>query len=323
MRTLGLGVGWAAVAATALLLLLRWLPVTNTPLLAVIGVIPLLIVPLLIAVAVAAWWSRGRPLRVGAVVIAAVAAVSLIRPSAVVACGPTDDANALVVYSHNVLWSNTDADSLGTALVEVDPDVILLQELSPALRWDLERDDAFADYAKASDSIDDKIQMALWSRWPLTDVALTEVAGRPHLSATVLSPDGEFRLHNIHLSAPVDDRRADAWDAGLRHLDGVSADEPAVMSGDFNATIHHARFRSLLRSGWTDVHEPKGCGFDATWPADDGRVMPVLQLDHTLVSDHWDVLSVEIGDALGADHHAVISRIRLADGAADADGDGT
>ena len=85
-----------------------------------------------------------------------------------------------------------------------------------------------------------------------------------------------------------------------------------MIGGDFNATVHHARFRSLLRSGWTDVHEPKGCGFDATWPADHPLVpMPLLQLDHTLVSDHWEVLSVEIGEPNGADHHPVISRIRL------------
>ena len=150
---------------------------------------------------------------------------------------------------------------------------------------------------------------------------MDEVAGRPHLSATVLAPTGSFRVHSVHLSAPVDGPRAAAWDDGLRHLNGLAADEATVIGGDFNATIHHARFRSLLRSGWTDVHEPKGCGFDATWPANDHRVVvPVLQLDHTLVSDHWDVLSVEIGDALGADHHPVISRMRLVDDGADGDG---
>lgn len=321
---MGLGVGWAAVGATALLLLLRWLPVTSTPLLAAIGVAPLLVVPLLMVGGIAAWFTAGRPLRIGAIAIAVVAAISLVRPGVVVACGPADAADtagALVVYAHNVLWSNTDAETVGAAMAAVDPDVIVLQEVNPSLRWNLEQQPAFADYHRASDSLEEKVQTALWSRWPLDDVTLLDVAGRPHLSATVLAPAGSFRVHNIHLSAPISAGRAEAWNEGLIHLAGVSTEEPAVMGGDFNATVHHARFRSLLRSGWTDVHEPKGCGFDATWPANHDRVaVPLLQLDHALVTNHWEVLSVEIGDPLGADHHAVISRIRLQDSPTDPPG---
>ncbi|MEL7210437.1 MAG: endonuclease/exonuclease/phosphatase family protein, partial [Actinomycetota bacterium] len=218
----------------------------------------------------------------------------------------------VVVVPENIVGVNDDHEAVATAIAGSEADVVVLQELQPQLRRGLAAHPSLAGFHRASDVLDERSQLALWSRWPLADVELSQVADRPQIEATVLSPHGEFRVHAVHLAAPVDGELAADWSEGIARLRDVETGRPAVVAGDFNATDHHVQFRSVLGQGWTDVHHPKGCGFDATWPVAGSRLpVPLLRLDHVLVTEHWEVLAVTIGPPQGSDHRSVVATVRL------------
>ena len=101
----------------------------------------------------------------------------------------------------------------------------------------------------------------------------------------------------------------DRWAAQLDALAGYDRATPAALVGDFNATADHSQFRAITNAGWTDAHDPKGCGYDATWPAD--QLMPVLRLDHALLTDHFEVRALDLGPGNGSDHRSLTTTIRL------------
>lgn len=313
MRRLWHGLGWFGAALVALGLLLRWLPITDTFLLGLVGVLPILVVPLVVVAAVAAWRSNGLALQVAVGILAVVVVVTFLRPGSVIGCGPTSAEDEIVLYTHNLLWSNTDYREVAAAITAADADLVVMQEIRPEFQKRLREQPGMGEFRSAADDIDEPVELALWSRWPLTEVELDRVAGRPQLSALVSSPRGEFRLTAVHVAAPVDDDQRNDWVEGLTGLQEVPTTTPSLLAGDFNATVHHAQFRSVLAQGWTDVHRPKGCGFDATWPAAGSRLVPIplLRLDHVLVTEHWEVLAVDIGPRQGSDHRSVIATVRL------------
>ena len=130
------------------------------------------------------------------------------------------------------------------------------------------------------------------------------------MRARIDGPHGPFTVDNIHLTAPVAGGLVSSWESQLAELQAVDTSGAAILAGDFNATMDHSQFRDLVERGWTDAHEPKGCGFDATWPT--GRATPtLLRLDHVLVTERFEVLAVEIGPGDGSDHRSVTATVRL------------
>ena len=152
----------------------------------------------------------------------------------------------------------------------------------------------------------------MWSKWPLSDVRHNELEVNSSVQAVVDTPGGSFTVAALHAASPISGAELDLWHEQYEGLSRLPTDAPTVMGGDFNATEDHRPFRHLLDQGWTDVHDDKGCGADLTWPTR-GLPFPVMRLDHILVTDHFEVLSTEIGDPGGSDHHPVISRIRFRD----------
>jgi endonuclease/exonuclease/phosphatase family metal-dependent hydrolase len=234
----------------------------------------------------------------------------------VLGCGPESSDDQVVIFDHNVQYRAGRAPDIAAQVVAAGADVLVLQEVWPALMAELEADPALAEHRyRASEALDATTGLALWSRWPLPDATLGRPGGRPILRAEVDSPHGRFTVHAVHTSAPVGTALSAAWRTELAELATYGTATPTVLAGDFNATADHRQFRAVLDQGWTDVHRPKGCGFDATWP--EGRAVPpvsLLRLDHVLVTEHVEVLATEIGPASGSDHRSVTATIRLAQG---------
>jgi endonuclease/exonuclease/phosphatase family metal-dependent hydrolase len=92
----------------------------------------------------------------------------------------------------------------------------------------------------------------------------------------------------------------------------ATVDEPQVLAGDFNATRDHGPFRELLAAGFLDCADSSQNwswpGF--TWPAT-GRVLPVLRLDHVLVSRTAAVPMTRTIRVPCTDHHGVLTAIEF------------
>jgi endonuclease/exonuclease/phosphatase (EEP) superfamily protein YafD len=160
----------------------------------------------------------------------------------------------------------------------------------------------------------------LWARWPLTPQppvpGLTCATPRARID-----PPGELAvtLTAVHPRAPVFTRppvrgHADLWRRELAMIAQAVADAagPQVVAGDFNATRDHGPFRELLAAGLLDCAD---AGQDRSWPGftwpASGRALPVLRLDHVLVSQTATVPITRTIRIPRTDHHGVLAAIEF------------
>jgi endonuclease/exonuclease/phosphatase family metal-dependent hydrolase len=157
----------------------------------------------------------------------------------------------------------------------------------------------------------------LWARWPLTPLppvpGLTAAAPR----ARIDPPGGRpVTLTAVHPLAPMRGH-AGIWqrELALIRQTVTTVDGPQVVAGDFNASRDHRPFRDLLAAGFRDCADTSQRrswpGF--TWPAAGriGRTLPVMRLDHVLVS--WTA-TVRMARAIRVphtDHRAVLAAIEF------------
>ena len=293
------------------MLALRWRGGDRPAELAIIGLTPFLALPL-VALVVGAWRSRSAGLRVATALVLASFLVAMNPVSAVVGCGGEAPEDAVTIYTANVLRGGGRPVDIAGAIVAEGADVVVLQELTWDVLQELRADPRLDAYPHRSDGGEHAVSgKAIWSRWPLSDIEIEPFAVSRLVSATVESPDGPFRVANIHTAAPMAAANVGPWKAQFEQLRSLGLDQPRILAGDFNATGDHRPFRDLLDRGWTDVHEPKGCGYDATWPTGRLTPVPVYRLDHVLVTDHFEVLDVRLADPAGSDHRPVVAELRL------------
>ena len=154
----------------------------------------------------------------------------------------------------------------------------------------------------------------LWSRWPLVPLPpvpnLTSATPRARVEPLGGLP---VRLTAVHPRAPVRGHE-DIWRRELAVIKQTLAavDGPQVVAGDFNATRDHRPFRELLGAGFVDCADASRNlswpGF--TWPTA-GGMLPVMRLDHVLVSRTATVRMTRALRVPGTDHHGVLVDIEF------------
>jgi endonuclease/exonuclease/phosphatase family metal-dependent hydrolase len=92
----------------------------------------------------------------------------------------------------------------------------------------------------------------------------------------------------------------------------AAAGEAQVVAGDFNATRDHGPFRELLAAGFADCADS---GQNRSWPGftwpTAGRALPVMRLDHVLVSQTATMRMTRTIRVPRTDHHGVLADIEF------------
>lgn len=299
--------------------------------------------------AVIAWASLGPYLLLGTVAGAVVAALArrpvlLASALAVVVAGAwtlgplyvpgvRDDrpastsGPAIHVMQANLMVGQADPDALVRTVRERRVDVLTVQELT---------EDAVAALRVAG--LDDLLPhrflaptptggagAGIYSRFPVSAGRTLDGFGPTNLSATLdTGPGRPLILYAVH-PAPPYLTPAPAWAAELERLDeeleSVTGPAPVVVSGDFNATYSHTRFRDLLDSGYVHAADRVGGGLVPTYPAD-RRYPAVVGIDHILTRGAT-AISLDRIELPGSDHHGLVAVVRLPSPAGDgSSGDG-
>lgn len=304
-------IGWPLILGITMVLVLRWRDIDDVYVIAIVGLTPFLLAPLLVA-DLAAWFSRSLTLQIAAAVITAACLFTIAPFDAIIGCQPSSGEGEITIMTANVKSGAGRPDAIAANIAATDPDVIVLQETKTPFMRALAANAGMEAWPYRSNEIPEANNgTVVWSKWPLSDAHADALPVNSSVEAVVESPRGDFTVASIHTASPTSPRKVDMWHEQLEGLAGLPTGSPMVIGGDFNATEDHQPFRRLLDQGWTDVHDDKGCGPDLTWSS--RRLStPVMRLDHILVTDDFEVLSTEIGDAGGSDHRPVISRIRFA-----------
>ncbi|XCW04474.1 endonuclease/exonuclease/phosphatase family protein [Streptomyces sp. HUAS MG47] len=223
---------------------------------------------------------------------------------------PAADARGagLVVAQHNVSDENADPAGTARALRDAGPDLVALEELTPAALpvYEATLADTYPHHA-----VDGSV--GLWSRHPLRDVrpvdlrpaGLSDPGWRRGLRATAATPHGDVAVYVAHLPSVrigASGLRS-AWrDESARRLGRVLAAEPlerVVLAGDLNSTLDD---RAL--SPVTDRLTGPRTGLAFSWPAS----LPLARIDQIL-SRGGTITGVRTLPATGSDHLPVVARV--------------
>lgn len=220
-------------------------------------------------------------------------------------------ARAVRLFDANVYAGNPDPTGVAQEIRASRPDVVFLQEATPAIVKVIDGAGALDElpYRLAVER-DDPLGTLVAARWPLLDQDVVEVGGRPVLvRATVETEGGPLRLYAVHTVAPFGGGR-EPWVDQLRRITEAVRGEtlPVLMGGDFNATWNHRAFRRLLDAGLTDAAAARGRPFQMTWRRG-GRLPPLTRIDHVLTSPVLSVTAIRTGQGRGSDHLPVIADI--------------
>jgi endonuclease/exonuclease/phosphatase (EEP) superfamily protein YafD len=223
--------------------------------------------------------------------------------SAVSSAGP------LTVLTVNVSYRQFLPRRLLELVREADPDVVVVQELTPhAERVLADLDNAFPHYRKFP--ADRQYGIGLWSKHELESAATIALGRLPAIEARVRAPSGSFTVIGVHLSAPVTRRRAAARNQQLNELAARSTavDGPLIVAGDFNATPYSPYFTEWLeKTNLTDSR--RGRTLSPSWPT----MLPLvgIPIDHVAVNDGFTILSHRRLPNFESDHYGALVEVAL------------
>ncbi len=154
----------------------------------------------------------------------------------------------------------------------------------------------------------------LWARWPLIPLppvpGMTTAAPRARIAAPLTRPVSITIVHPL----PPKSGQSEIWqrELGLIGQTLATVNEPQVVAGDFNASRDHRPFRDLLGLGFVDCADfaPRRSWPGFTWPGT-GMMLPLMRLDHVLVSLPATVHEARAIRIPGTDHHGVKAAVEF------------
>ncbi|MFB9209521.1 endonuclease/exonuclease/phosphatase family protein [Nonomuraea spiralis] len=295
---------WAAVRVSGFEPDWPWVPV--------VAFTPYAAVGAALSLALAALLRRWAPGAVALVTVLALGAAVL--PRALPDSGPDSGAGArgpaLRVLAANLLVGTADAARLVGLVRSLRPDVLTLQEFTPAARRRL---DAAGLRELLPHAVTRPVRgvggSAVYARYPLAAGELIELGGFGQATAVLTHPGGaQVEIVSVHPCAPKRVGRQPCWLAGLERLPR-GGERLRVLAGDFNATLDHLPLRDLLEAGYRDAADVMGRGLSPTWGG--WGPLPGVTIDHVLAGERMAVRDFRVLPPVGSDHRPVFAELLL------------
>lgn len=222
----------------------------------------------------------------------------------------------LRVVTYNLNFANPDRKATLVAIEQIDADIVLLQEVSPAWQRDLEQRLAtrypnrrfHAHQARLAGGI------AVLSKLPIASDRVIDsplASWFPAELVTIDAPFGPLQIVNLHLRPAVD---GDSWVKGylttppLRRREieaywpSVAAKLPTIVAGDFNEAVDGGRALAfLVKQGLTAA----AADGPETWHYE----LLKINIDHVLVDDQLAASDGHVLDVGTSDHRPVVVTI--------------
>ncbi len=247
-------------------------------------------------------------------VVLAVGAFSY-APLYVADAAPNSDGVRLRVMQANLMVGQADPTAVAGQARENSVDVVTVQELTDEAVIGLRNAgmEQLFPYRYLRPYAGGGGGAGIYSRLPISDSRELDGYGPVNLATKVEVPDFEpISLLAVHPVAAYI-TPADTWTAELDtlrdDLAAVAGTGPVIVSGDFNTTYSHKKFRNLLDAGYSDAAAQLGKGLIPTYPTDKGTPA-VVGIDHILTNS-GHARSLERIDLPGSDHHGLIGEIEF------------
>ena len=248
--------------------------------------------------------------------LAATALGLLVRSRRMPRPQPAASGPVLRVLSANMFFGRGDAEAIVALVRQTRADVLCLQEFTADAVTRLKQAglDELLPYTQHElrSSGPASGGSGIYARFPLSEGGPEMQPSRSAQPTALLElPDGEVvELVCVHPCAPCVGRLGGPtrWRDELGALP-PPGERPRVLAGDFNATLDHAAFRSVLRLGYADAAQQTGNALIPTWWLPGRRAL--FPLDHVLVSPGCAVRAFSVHAVPRSDHRAVYAEIQL------------
>lgn len=271
------------------------------------------------AIAVVALVRRHRVIA-GAATVVAVAFLALCLPAATGDAPPdwAAEAPTIRVYAANLRFDNQQIDQAIEAVMAVDADVVVLNEVVPPHIDLLTSAGAFERYPAHKYWIEPKrLGQLVMSRLPGSETYGAELGrGRRSQAARIDVGGTVVEVWSVHLQSPsATEWRAEELERGFADLRRAATatldehpDRALILAGDFNASTWNRPFRQLVEAGFTDAHDAVGRGLSRSWAPIGLRGVggQLLRLDHAVFSQGVWPTEVQDLDLPGSDHRALL-----------------
>ena len=219
---------------------------------------------------------------------------------------------SLRLFQANLLTENKNYQALIEAVKEAQPDVVVLQELTP--EWEvqtqvLREQYRFVELAPRPGGSG----MGILSRYPLEETKVLKLDASTHLALFVrVNVDGTpVSILGLHPPTPVTrtkfDNRNQQFQAAAEMLSAIKGAK--VLIGDLNTSPWSPYFKELAqRSGMRDAR--LGFGLETSWPTPLPGFLRI-PIDHCLVSDGVQVEDARIGRSIGSDHRPLMVDLQI------------
>jgi endonuclease/exonuclease/phosphatase (EEP) superfamily protein YafD len=302
-----------------------WLPVGEmTPWVQLVAFMPQLGAGLLVLVGVIGLLVRTvRSLCLVLAILAAILLATLV--GRVGGTGMAVGDPAVTVLSSNVKSDKASVDEIVELAVANRVDAIVLPEASRSFAANVIEGarqrglDLVGETDEPLDPIDGEVTSARMSTGPFPTSLLVRASLKPRfasalpgallgsLTATVDIGDRRLNLVAVHPAPPIPGQ-VSQWQADLGKVTRWCA-TPAIIAGDFNATIDHPSFKQLMDSGCLDAATLSGSALAGTWPSSLPRLL-AAPIDHVLLAGpRRAVISFDVHDISGSDHRALLATV--------------
>jgi endonuclease/exonuclease/phosphatase (EEP) superfamily protein YafD len=217
----------------------------------------------------------------------------------------SEGAHILRAMLLNVNTRLGDAERIKQVIQEVEPDILVLEEISS--KWVLDLQWLANSYPHSRiQPREDNFGIGLFSKLPLEEGEIVYIgdAEIPSIVATVDTGQRKLGVIATHPLPPAgaaySQRRNDQLD---KLPDYVNSSLPLILLGDLNVTPWNYHFKKLLqRTGLIDSSQ--GRGIQPTWPNYNSLLL--IPIDHCLHSPDVFIVGKRVSVDVGSDHYPVI-----------------
>nr|WP_255490857.1 endonuclease/exonuclease/phosphatase family protein [Spartinivicinus marinus] len=209
----------------------------------------------------------------------------------------------------NVNLNNTNTELLLQWLQQRQPDIVAVEEYTPTWSQALNQLGNLYPY-KIERPRNDGFGIVLFSRYPIDNLQIQHFGPDrlPSITGVVLWNQFKIQLLITHPVPPMSQSMAISRDLQLEDIAWwlKYQSNPVVLLGDLNTTPWGYSFKKLINTANLKSTRT-GAGLLPTWP---GK-LPLIPIDHILLSKSLEVISVEVGPDIGSDHLPMIAEIGL------------
>lgn len=265
---------------------------------------------LFLILAIALFALRAPLLGVVSVAGAVVAAIPIVGYMGVPTARAGAGSATFRVVTFNTWFRNHDYAAIGRFLEQMQPDVIVLEELGREQGVRLGEHLHSYPY---SHNDPQRHGAVVFARWPIVSAESLPLSSDGPARGARITVDWngtQVTVLGVHLHWPLGPTNSRRRNAELETIASFAANrtEPLIVAGDFNITPWSRHFRTALqRSGLND--SAAGHGLAPSWPS---QFPPLgIRIDHCWTSRHWRSTDVRVGPSLGSDHLPLIADLEM------------